>query len=448
MNSQGLAKIKLPDSPGVYFFKKGGKIIYIGKATSLRDRVRSYFRGDLAEARGPLILEMVKKIKGVSFQKTASVLEALLLEAKLIKKLKPHYNTAEKDDKSWNMVIITREDFPQVLVIRQKDLDSQLKTYKLQNLQTIYGPFPHGGELAEALKIIRRIFPYRDSKCKLFADIEMFKRDGNKSSPYSDVLKNIRIGKPCFNRQIGLCPGTCVGEISKKDYARTIRNIKMLFEGKMFRLFSSLKKEMKDLAKGREFEKASKVKKTIHALAHIQDISLVKSSLHISDIPDVRHPLFYYRMSDIRRIEAYDVAHFAGFGLVGVMAVLDDGEPNKDQYRKFKIKGGTGINDTAGLREILFRRFAHREWPLPHLIVVDGNEPQKKTAEEIIRAGGLSIPVVSVVKDEHHRPAIILGDDLIIKKHEKSILLANAEAHRFAISYHRRIRKNSFIFGK
>jgi len=446
MNSQGLAKLKLPDTPGIYFFKTGKRILYIGKATSLRDRVRSYFRGDLAVARGPLILEMVKKIKGVSFQKTNSVLEALLLEAELIKKHQPYYNTAEKDDKSWNMVVITREDFPKVLVIRQKDLDSQFKTYKLQNLQTIFGPFPHGGELAEALKIIRRIFPYRDAKCVLSTLSAVPSTAKKNERVYSDVLKNIRIGKPCFNRQIGLCPGTCTGEISKKEYARTIRNIKLLFEGKMSRLLSSLKKEMSVLAKEIKFEKAGEVKKTIHGLEHIQDISLLKNNLSRSSSASVG--VSSALLSRSNRIEAYDIAHLGGSGLVGVMTVLEDGEPTKNEYRKFKIKGGTGNNDIAGLREILSRRFTHREWPLPNLIVVDGSEPQKKTAEEVLRASEFIIPVVAVVKDERHFPTRIMGDSSIIKTHEKSILLANSEAHRFAISYHRRTRKKSFIFGK
>src|SRR3989344_8220413 len=167
---------KLPDSPGVYYFlNKSGKILYIGKATSLKNRVRSYFASDILEKRSPLIAKMVKEARRVKFQKTNSVLEALILEANLVKKHLPPYNTAEKDQKSWNYIVITKEEFPRVLVMREREIASPpsplpLKRVRGKETRTIitykYGPFTNGGELKEALKIIRKIFPFRD-KCKL-----------------------------------------------------------------------------------------------------------------------------------------------------------------------------------------------------------------------------------------------------------------------------------------
>src|SRR3989344_2496640 len=153
-----------PDTPGVYFFRgRGGKILYVGKATSLKSRVRSYFSKDITETRGPLIMELLKQATSVTFEKTDSVLEALILEAHYIKKYQPPYNSIAKDDKSFNYVVLTKEAFPRILMVRGKDLADNLKpkTYKLK---TIFGPFPQGLALREAMKLVRKIFPFRD-KC-------------------------------------------------------------------------------------------------------------------------------------------------------------------------------------------------------------------------------------------------------------------------------------------
>src|SRR3989338_4981810 len=163
MTRKELAKFKLPDNPGVYFFKSGRKILYIGKATSLRDRVRSYFSTSLGDARSSVIVAMIEEAKSISWQKTDSVLEALILEANLIKQYQPKYNTDEKDDKSYNYLVITKEDFPRVLIVRGRELHSPLFA-KRYSLNAVFGPFPHGQQLKEALKIVRKIFPFRD-KC-------------------------------------------------------------------------------------------------------------------------------------------------------------------------------------------------------------------------------------------------------------------------------------------
>ena len=163
MTKKELNKFKLPDGPGVYVFKKGRKILYIGKATSLRDRVRSYFSTDLVKGRGERIVAMVAEAKSLAHIKTDSILEALILEANLIKKHQPTYNVDEKDNKSFNYIVVTKEDFPRVLVVRGRELFA-LSTKNYQ-LKTIFGPFPHGTQLQEAMKIIRRIFPFRDAKC-------------------------------------------------------------------------------------------------------------------------------------------------------------------------------------------------------------------------------------------------------------------------------------------
>ncbi|MBX9906382.1 GIY-YIG nuclease family protein [Patescibacteria group bacterium] len=410
MNKEQLSKSKkkLPDAPGVYFFLGAKKeILYIGKATSLANRVRSYFTDDILEKRSPLIEKMVIEAKTIEWTVTDSVLEALLLETNLIRTHKPRYNTISKDDKSFNHLVITKEEFPRVLIVRAKDLAEKFETTEIRS---VFGPFTSGGLLKEALKIIRKIFQFYDTH-----------------TPIDKARSKMASGKINFNRQIGIYPDNT----SKEDYQKTIRHIELLFEGKKNTILKELERDMKRYAKERKFEEAGVVKKKIFALTHIQDVALIKERDRV------------YRDDRTIRVEAYDVAHLSGTSMVGVMTVVESGEPDKASYRKFKIQTVIGANDTAALAEILNRRLGHTEWPLPQCIVVDGGVAQKKRAESVLNTAGVHIPVVAVVKDEHHRPKRILGPQSLVSSLESDIILANAEAHRFGIGYHRDLRKKS-----
>lgn len=411
---------KMPDTPGVYFFlDKQKKVLYIGKATSLRDRVRSYFAGDLLATRGPLIVSMIEKAYTIDWRETDSVLEALILEANLIHNYKPKHNTDLKDDKSWNYVVITKENFPRVVVVRGRNLEEEFPT----RLYT-FGPFPHGLQLREALKLIRKIFPYRDT-CIPAEEV-------SKAGKGTLMPTTAKKPKACFNAHIGLCPGVCSGSISKTDYRKIIRHITLLFQGKKKQLIKELGREMKTAAKEEKFEEASRLRSQVFALNHIQDISLIKDEYRS---PKISLPT--------NRIEAYDVAHLRGSGNVGVMTVVEEGVAERSQYRKFRIRAAKGGDDVAGLKEILTRRLGHDEWPMPRIIAVDGSTAQINAAEAVLASYGIQIPVVGVVKDEKHRPRDIRGDRELIKGRERDILLANAEAHRFAIGYNRSTtRKN------
>ncbi len=412
----------LPDSPGVYIFRGGirSAILYIGKATSLKSRVASYFRRDLIVTRGPILVGMVESAKSVDFIETDSVLEALILEAALIKKHQPPYNTKEKDNKSFNYVVITQENFPRVMTMRGRELESSTSSIKYS-----FGPFPQGSVLREALAIVRKIFPFRD-KCSPAYLFNQNSKVGDKS------LQKRLAGKPCFNAQIGLCPGVCSGTITKAEYAKNIQRIKLFFEGKKKTLISGLERDMKLSAKNLKFEEAGRIKRMIFALNHIQDVALLKADFLRSSGSSTHE-------SAPIRIEAYDVAHISGTNVVGVMVVLEDGEPKKSEYRKFKIKTSTN-DDNASLLEMLERRFNHAEWPLPNLIVADGGTAQVNTIEKVLSILGHKIPVVGVVKDERHKPKDISGDSSLITTHKSAILLANSEAHRFAIGFHRQLR--------
>ena len=406
MTKSELAKLNLPDEPGVYFFlgtKK--KILYIGKATSLKNRVRSYFTDDIIEKRSELIANLVQEAKTVEYTQTDSVLEALILETNLIRTHKPLYNTRSKDDKSYNHLVITDEEFPRVLVVRGKDLTEQFAD---SEIRYHFGPFTSGSLFREALKIVRKLFQFYDTKI-----------------PVGKEKSRLDKGKINFNRQIGLYP-----EIqSKAEYARTLRHIRLFFQGKKQQIIKELERDMMKHAKRQEFEAAHLLKKRIFALTHIQDIALIKEDSRV------------YRDDKRVRIEAYDIAHLGGQDMVGVMTVLESGEPATGEYRKFKINGYDKANDPGALKEVLTRRLKHPQWPLPQLIVVDGSTAQKNALELVLRQHAIVIPVVGVVKDERHKPIRLIGQKKIIDLHKQSILLANAESHRFAIAYHRNKRR-------
>lgn len=405
MVSQDLQNLNIPDNPGVYFFLGPRKrILYIGKATSLRSRVRSYFVDDIVEKRSALIEQMVAEAETVEYAETDSVLEALILEANLIRTHKPRYNTLAKDDKSFNHLVITNEEYPRVLVVRGKDLTER---FTARELKYIFGPFPSGMLFREALAIVRKIFKFYDTE-----------------KPVGEIKTKMARGMLDFNRQIGLYPSVQ----SKQEYNRTIQHIRLFFEGKKHQLIKLLMKEMREYARNQEFEKAGEVKRKIFALTHIEDVALVRRDM--------------YRRNESRatRVEAYDIAHMGGKDMVGVMTVVENNNAIKSDYRKFKIRSVSASNDPAALREVLDRRLAHAEWPMPTVIVVDGGRAQKNAAELVLKKYGVGIPVVAVTKDEYHRPKKLLGSQNLIREHEDAILLANAESHRFAIAYHREKR--------
>ena len=229
----------------------------------------------------------------------------------------------------------------------------------------------------------------------------------------------------------------CIGKISTKEYGRTIKNLELFLSGQTGKVKKNLERQMKTEAKARGFEKAEKIKKTIFALDHIQDVALLKSS---------QRKLSWGG----QRIEAYDIAHISGSSTVGVMVVMENGELNKNEYRKFKIRGvgDITVDDIKNLKEVIIRRFGHPEWSSPNLIVVDGGIAQINLVKSILKENNLDIEVVSVVKDERHKPKDFLGKEGTVNKYKEDILLINNEAHRFAISYHRKTRGNLFLTKK
>ena len=391
----------LPDSPGVYLFKgTKGRVLYVGKAGNIRRRVSSYFRKSHNTKTEKLIREAVK----IDYKKTETAIEALILEAELIKNLKPPYNIKEKDDKSFLYVDITKDRFPQVILSRGRASSPK-------NLSKRYGPFTSASHIREALRIIRRIFPFSTHEKE---------RVG--------VMK-----RPCFDYQIGLCPGTCIDTADRDDYLRDIRNIKLLFEGKKKRIISSLKKDMKIASDKLEFEKADKIKRQIFALGHIRDVALISDERKA--IKD--------DASGMKRIEGYDISNISGTSAVGSMVVFSGGTADKDEYRKFRIKTVQGSNDVAMLSEMLYRRL-NNKWQLPDLVLVDGGRAQVNAMLRVLRGRSLKIPVVGLAKGPTRKKNEAIGNIPSWTNLEELIKVRD-EAHRFAISYHKKVRGKEFI---
>jgi excinuclease ABC subunit C len=399
---------KLPDTPGVYIMKnKEGRVLYVGKAANLRRRVSSYFE----RPHDIRIETLVSKIVTIDHEKTDTALEALIREAELIRTLTPPFNVKEKDDKSFLYIGITREKFPRVLLIRASDGFSG----------THYGPFTSATSARGALKILRKIFPWST-------------HDPERIGKYT---------RPCFDYEIGLCPGTCIGAITREEYLKNIERLKLFFEGKKKQVVRALEKEMATAAKQLDFERAAKLRHQLFALKHIRDTALIADAAVGSGEPlvdGVDQPPF--------RIEGYDISNISGTSAVGSMVVFENGEPNKSEYRKFKIRTIFQPNDVGMLTEVLERRFKHGvtdpgdtgRWQLPNIILIDGGIAQANAAKKVVMRAGLKIPVLGIAKGAERKRNDILG--AIPKGVTKEILIrVRNEAHRFAIGYHKTLRR-------
>ena len=396
---------KLPETPGVYIFKdRAKKTLYIGKAGNLRRRVSSYFQ----KAHDSRIEKLVGEIDAIDYKQTDSALEALMLEAELIKKNQPPYNILQKDDKTFLYVEFTKEEFPRPLLVRGKEL--QAKPGRSQ-----FGPFIYAGAIREGLKILRKIFPWN----------------------LHDPEKVGKAKRGCFDYEIGQCPGTCIGEVDKEEYKKTIRKLKLFFRGKKKQIIRELEKEMKEASKELDFEGAQKIKKQIFSLQHIQDVAVLGEERGIGNWK------LEIEISAKRRIEGYDISNISGTSSVGSMVVFEGGKPNKNQYRKFKIHTIKGQDDTGMLREVLERRLGHKEWHMPELFLIDGGKGQVGTAKSVLAEHGIKIPVVGIAKGPKRDKDEFFGT-IPAWVSKQTLIRVRNEAHRFAISYHRNLRGRQF----
>ncbi len=409
-------RFNLPVKPGVYIFKDAeGKPLYIGKAINISKRVRSHF----ANAKGDIKSDaLTGRIKSIDTKVVDSELEALVLEANLIKRYSPIYNSQLKDDKDYLYIKITNDKFPRVLTARKRDLENSLY---------YFGPFPSASKVRSTLKLLRRVFPY--SACK----------PGQK--------------RPCLFFHLDLCPGVCAGKISKKDYKKNIRKLKLFLEGKKQAVLDTLEREMQTASKSFKYEEASDLKKKGEAVKYItRPVRAVEeymeedtTSLREKETKELTEVLGLEK-SPVR-IECYDISNILGQHSVGSMVVFVKGESDKAEYRRFKIKRVKGINDPAMMAEVLSRRLQN-SWQMPDLIVVDGGKQQLNASVSVVKDLGLKIPVISLAK--RLEEIFVPGRDAPVRLDRKSDALKlvqrlRDEAHRFAITYHRKLRSLQFL---
>lgn len=427
----------LPDSPGVYFYyDKKGNILYIGKATSLKKRVNSYF----TKAHNARLAELVANIAKIDYIQTPTVLEALVLEANEIKRHKPKYNILLKDDKSFLYLCITNEEFPKPLLLRGHDLErlninpfaKKLSPEAKKKYLAVFGPYTSGHSLRKALDYLRKIIPW--STCE----------------PPEVTGKS----KPCFNRHIKLCPGVCTGEINSKEYKQNIKQLIQFFKGNKINLIKKLEREMQVLAKNHQFEQAALIRNRISALTHIRDVALITKEDFDLPVPKAKKAT----LLDLDgRIEGYDISNISGTSSVGVMTVLKNGQVAKDQYRKFRIKTVEGSDDYASLQEVIRRRLKRAQnfpkaWPLPEIMVIDGGKGQLSAVQQVLDEMNIKQPIIGLAKGYDRKQDRLIFDRSdervmqIAQRGKELFQLVRDEAHRFAIKYHKQLRsRNSGI---
>jgi len=384
-----------PSKPGVYLMKDtAGKIVYVGKAVSLKERVRSYFQKNL-----PIkTIRQMEQVCDIEYIETDSEIEALLLESKLVKKYSPKYNIDLKDDKSRAYVHFSRENYSRISILRE----TQLHELKEKN-PLIYGPFQSAGQVRQALEQIRKIIPYRS--CKVMPK------------------------KRCLYGYLGLCEMPCEQRIDEEGYRKRIRQVRDFFEGKKSRVISSLKNEMKLAAKSHAFESAAKIRDRIFAIEHLSQVFAIQDSSS---------------ETVFTRIEGYDISNISGVYATGSMVVFINGESEKSEYRKFKIKTVQGANDTAMMREVIRRRFRNT-WDKPDLILIDGGRGQVGVAVKILKDLKLGIPVVGLAKGPDRKKDELITSQVLPRSEIKVFKQVRDEAHRFAKGYYQKLHRKKLV---
>lgn len=401
----------LPDQPGVYLFKDAqGRVLYVGKALSVRKRVSSYFHTPTGLA--PRIQRLVPLIADVEVQSTASEAEALLLEAQLIKELRPKYNVAYRDDKSYPRLKLTDEPFPRLVVTRDRQPDGS----------RYFGPYADAGLLRQARQFLRRVFPLRT--CRTFPKT------------------------PCLEYHLGQCLAPCVGYINEASYQRIVDDLVAFLEGKRDGLLRDLARRMKQCSRDQRFEEAARLRDQIEALTSI--IVAKEKSAQAGPLEQLQLALKLPVLP--RRIEAFDISNLYGQFAVGSMVVFTDGKPHKAHYRHFKIKTVQGIDDTRMMREVIRRRYGGslaQELPAPDLILVDGGKGQLGAALQELAALNLTTPALGLAKQfeqivvpDRRDPIVLLPTSPVLHL----IQHVRDEAHRFAIAYHRRLRAKGLFY--
>lgn len=416
----------MPSDPGVYLFlNERNVVLYVGKAKDLKKRVSSYFvRKRLLGEKTRLLVSQIRKIKVVIVR---SEVESLLLEAACIKKYVPKFNARFTDGKSYPYIRISVENtYPSVQLVRNNKDQKSL----------YFGPFPNSGAVRFVLLMLRRIFPFQ--------------------------TVNSHVKRICLYYHLGqcVCPPVFDSPALRRDYKRMIRYLIRFLEGKKELLLKELIKKRDRMTLSERFEEAHILQKQIDAIQYVTSSSRqpveyetnpnLAFDLRSQEIRELQEVLRNAGLgvSSLNRIECYDISNTTGTNAVGSMIVFVQGERNTSAYRRFKISSDiVGPNDVAMIKEVLRRRLTHKEWNSPDLIIVDGGKAQVSAAGSVVNLAHPHIPVIGLAKKEE----VIVTQDFQLLRLPKSspalqlVMRIRDEAHRFAVSYHRKLR-SKFIF--
>lgn len=408
---------ELPKDPGVYFYKDSrGKIIYIGKAAVLRNRVRQYFQSPKRlDAKTKLLVADIADVEWIT---VASEIDALFLESEMIKRYLPKYNIDLRDDKHYQYVRINLKDTAPYVSFVRRPVDDNA---------TYFGPFVQGLAMRQALKYLRRSFPY---------------------STHMVLPKKV-----CLQYHLGLCPGLEEGKTTTQEYRANLKKLTMFLKGERTKLILQIEAEMKRAAKNHDYEQAAKLRDQARNLRSLSKQIIFGDE----ELFDISRDQALNGLSDLlglngipRRIETYDISHIQGTNNVASMVVFVDGVPRKGEYRKFKMRL-PGNDDFGHMRETMLRRFSGKNlerWHKPDLVVIDGGKGQLSAALQAMSKLQVSIPTIGLAKREEE----------IIRQNEngfeairlergshvlKLIQRTRDEAHRFAVTYHTLLRSKS-----
>lgn len=400
-------KVKsLPNSPGVYIMKdEKGEVLYVGKAENLKKRVSSYFSH--ASLHSDRIERLVEKVSDIAYMPASTSAEALIYENSLIKQFQPKYNVALRDDKSYPLLKLTMNDkFPRLVVTRQRKDDGAI----------YYGPYTSAKLLREAVRILKEIFPLRTCR-RMRKDV-------------------------CVDYHIKQCLGPCDGKIDEESYNGMISELELFIEGRRTELLKVIAEKMAKASAARNFEEAARLRNRLEALRSLQERTIsykpADEAEELRNLLGIKGPL--------ERIEAFDVSNIHGEGAVGSMVYFYKARPRKSEYRHFKIKTVSRIDDYGMMREIVSRRYKRllkEKGVFPELILIDGGRGHLNAAlDELEKLKLSSIPAIGLAKEFEHIYLKAKEEPLVLPRESKALHLLERvrdEAHRFAISYHKKL---------
>lgn len=414
---------ELPDQPGCYMMRDGqGKIIYVGKAVSLRKRVQSYFREASLRSGSPKTRSLVNSVAGLEWIVLRNEAEALLTEGRLIKEYKPYYNVSFKDDKRFLLLRIDpAEPVPMFKFCRIRRDDGAV----------YFGPYVSSPAARATVDFVERKFGLRRCAPRV---------------PDADTYKH------CMNDIIRFCSAPCVGKVTREQYLERVQEACAFLRGQRPQYLKEVRAKMEEASQAMDFEKAAVLRDTLFMLhntvkqnARVASTPEMRAADAVTGIGELQTALGLTKMPEV--IEGYDISNISGTFAVASMVCAVDGLPAKNRYRRFRIRTVEGSDDPAMIAEVIKRRFTallEEKAAMPDLLMIDGGITQMKAAKgELAALGVTSVPVVALAKRfeeiyvDETKPPLLLSRD---SKALKVLQTLRDEAHRFALDYHHRLR--------